>query len=1222
MASLRRIILIQTHLPGVVELLLDGHTNICGTNASGKTTLQRLIPVFYGELPSKVVPKTRKKFDDFYLPQSNSYLVYEYQREEGEVCQVVLTRSAKDGVQYRFVDAPYDKQQLLFQDDKGKVNAYEYDQWLTQLKALGIVSSRKISATSEYRAIIQNDTSGLRGNTSDGIKLRQLAARYALVAPRHKIRHMEKLVSAVHAKEGKMDTLRTMLAAIFEEDGLVQPTTRVKNAKARDWIMQMRQSMRLESLQGEQQNITELAGTLDVSEAQLALLRPLLVDDLQRSITQRADIEAQEGQLKSQLNELKSSFAATQDDLNAQISQADAQLKTCDSQLEHLQSQFDEYQDKDMDQLASDSQSLPLWTEELTQKQQHYRILLEQYGDLEQQLNQQKLSLNESLDRLGQKNRKQIREIEQQRETVRAAQSDKKEQLTEQYQSRRGQLTTDFDEQLNHHRHQLIELQAQINNMGPSTQEQEDLQLSDKRLELAQDHWRSASEKQQRYNMEHQQSRQQQDKAQIALEQARTDLHQVEKKLRLLDLQMNPEQGSLRHFLRGELPGWENTVGKVINQELLDRSDLAPQLSQTDSTSNSDIFGIKLALAEISSPSYAQDEIALQIEKERLENRFGSAKQTQAQCEEALTQAHDNTKQKLELLQQAKRKLDEADNELSFAKESKQRLLSNHQQALSERRTVAQGGLSTAQKQVQELEQQKKKNLHALSDDYHQQMLEFKADWQQEIDLLNQQINELESQIDQKRQSNKEQIKQLEHAFNLELANKDIDPNTLKDLQKGIDFLQRDIDQVRARQEELREYRSFMKVDWQRNRPKYLEQETELKALLQLLNSKLNQHQTAYKEQQQTLEQQRISCHNQLTHFKKLIDALQPLVNKLQELYFRNDLPLINEQNIGDQAERLSRANSALEARSKQARELKDKLNSFESLLMSDAQKQFLDLLQSELSRLDENADPRDKLPIFKDLLQILADQQRQILEQGETIGGDLHKFFTVFSDVNRRISGQGKRLTAAVADDLVLDGINRSEVKIISTVDELNFWGPLKGFADLYMQWRESGKDLPSNDYINALSDVVDLLRSDSSYSIESLLRIELHLNEGGSDLVIKNDRQLLESSSHGMSYLILCKFLLAFTRLLRGEAKLNVHWPIDEIGTLAYHNVEKLFKACDKNDISIVGAFPNPESDVLTLFKHRYLIDKEKKRLQRIEPKISRIALKIAQQQKMEVS
>lgn len=53
MPQLLRIILIHTHLPGVVEIQLDQHTNICGTNASGKTTLQRLVPVFYGEQPNK-----------------------------------------------------------------------------------------------------------------------------------------------------------------------------------------------------------------------------------------------------------------------------------------------------------------------------------------------------------------------------------------------------------------------------------------------------------------------------------------------------------------------------------------------------------------------------------------------------------------------------------------------------------------------------------------------------------------------------------------------------------------------------------------------------------------------------------------------------------------------------------------------------------------------------------------------------------------------------------------------------------------------------------------------------------------------------------------------------------------------------------------------------------------------------------------------------------------
>jgi len=108
MSHLRRIILVHTHLAGVVELQLDDHANICGNNASGKTTLQRLIPVFYGEQPNRVVPRTRKAFHQFYLPASNSYLVYEYSREAGDTVMAVLTRHTHSGVEYRFVAAPYD----------------------------------------------------------------------------------------------------------------------------------------------------------------------------------------------------------------------------------------------------------------------------------------------------------------------------------------------------------------------------------------------------------------------------------------------------------------------------------------------------------------------------------------------------------------------------------------------------------------------------------------------------------------------------------------------------------------------------------------------------------------------------------------------------------------------------------------------------------------------------------------------------------------------------------------------------------------------------------------------------------------------------------------------------------------------------------------------------------------------------------------------------------
>ena len=169
-----------------------------------------------------------------------------------------------------------------------------------------------------------------------------------------------------------------------------------------------------------------------------------------------------------------------------------------------------------------------------------------------------------------------------------------------------------------------------------------------------------------------------------------------------------------------------------------------------------------------------------------------------------------------------------------------------------------------------------------------------------------------------------------------------------------------------------------------------------------------------------------------------------------------------------------------------------------------------------------------------------------------------------------------------------------------------------------------EGAHDLPEDDYGQSMRSVLDILgRAALSGGISKLLDIELHLREGNSDLIIRTDRQLNESSSHGMAYLILCKFLLAFTRLLRGGADVIIHWPIDELGTLHQSNVKKIFDACQSNNISVVGAFPNPESDVLKLFENRYLIDKVSKQLQVVQPKTSDLSARIqARKQQQEVS
>jgi hypothetical protein len=1216
MPGLQRIILINCHLPGFVELDVSGHSNICGTNASGKTTLQRLIPVFYGELPSKVVPKTRKKFDDFYLPHANSYLIYEYQTEDGQSCQVVLTRKGSDGVQYRFVEAPYHQQQILVDVEQGHVQAMLPEQWIKQLRQLGIDFSHKIQATSEFRSVIQNDVSVGRGAGRENTKLRQLASRYSLVSSKHRIRHMEKLVSAVHAKEGKMDTLRTMLAAIFEEDGLVQPTTTVKNAKAREWITQMRQTMRLQSMQNEYQKIQVQTEKLNTIEKQLLQLKPILEKDLRSLAIQKADAQEHRNKIERQQSSEKESFEQAEGMLHSRASETAENLKAKSSRLDHIQQQYEKYQDSDIEQLQKGMDALPIKREEYEQKLEQYNLLIDQHKDLQSELEKQKLKLSESLERLSYKNQEQVKALSQQKETVRNTHSDKEVDLRSRFEQRKEHQAKEFDQQLLDAERGIVRYEHQAKQASPSEQESENSTLVDKRLELSQRAWQQSASAKKLAESTYQQLRSKRDEADKVLHQARQVTRQAKERLKQIHKQLSPEQDSLRQFLRDNKPGWEQNIGKLINEPLLSEKNLSPQIITDISSADVQSFlGLTLNLAAIDAPDYARDETALTLFLEQTQKHLITAEKQQKQAESELDERHREAELQRDVVAKQNRAFEEAEQESDYARSAKQRFADELKVVLEKRKQQARQALQHELEQKQQILLHKQSVINLLKSDFEKQLLEFKSDWQYELAVLDDQIEELERQVKHRRQQNREQIKQLEHAFNQELANQEIDPNTLRELKQQIETLKNDLQAVTLRRDELNEYKTFMQTDWLKQRPKLLEQEAEIKALaLQLEQQQAtlnNQYQTKRSELSKVL----LAVDKSLSSFSVLMTEIEPMVCQLSQIVF--SFKLTDEQNInlGEQAERINRCTEALENRSRGEKKLKESMTEFEATLGKDAGKDFLDTMLQAFEVLDEEANVRQRLPILQRLLSILESRQRQIVEQGETIGGDLNKFFTVFSDINRKITQQSKRLTDEVSDDLILDGIARSEVKIISTVDELNFWTPLKRFAQQYNNWSMSDDFLPSEAYLDSLADVVEVLPNDANYSIESLLRLELHLNEGGSDLVIKNDRQLLESSSHGMAYLILCKFLLAFTRLLRNQANVHIHWPIDEIGTLAYHNVEKLFQACDTNHIHILGAFPNPESDVLTLFKHRYLIDKQKQRLEKIEPKLSRIAQRLQQ-------
>ena len=149
MRHLNKIIFLNSaHIP-YAEVKLDGNVHFIGTQGVGKSTLLRAILFFYNADKLRLgIPKEKKSFDAFYFPYTNSYIVYEVMRENGAYCVVALKSQGR--VMFRFIDAPYDSRWFL--DEHRQVYG-EWTQIRTRVGTKHQISSL-VSSYEMYRDII------------------------------------------------------------------------------------------------------------------------------------------------------------------------------------------------------------------------------------------------------------------------------------------------------------------------------------------------------------------------------------------------------------------------------------------------------------------------------------------------------------------------------------------------------------------------------------------------------------------------------------------------------------------------------------------------------------------------------------------------------------------------------------------------------------------------------------------------------------------------------------------------------------------------------------------------------------------------------------------------------------------------------------------------------------------------------------------------------------
>ena len=148
MRCLSKVVFINSANVPYAEIRLDGNVHFIGTQGVGKSTLLRAILFFYnGDKLKLGIPKEKKGFDDFYLPHSNSYIVYEVSHERGDFC--VLTFRSQGRACFRFIAGKYDRRLLV--DDTGDVTG---DYTVIRQRLSGRYMSRIIDKYDEYRNII------------------------------------------------------------------------------------------------------------------------------------------------------------------------------------------------------------------------------------------------------------------------------------------------------------------------------------------------------------------------------------------------------------------------------------------------------------------------------------------------------------------------------------------------------------------------------------------------------------------------------------------------------------------------------------------------------------------------------------------------------------------------------------------------------------------------------------------------------------------------------------------------------------------------------------------------------------------------------------------------------------------------------------------------------------------------------------------------------------
>ncbi|TFW31763.1 ATP-binding protein [Massilia horti] len=1180
--ALNRVIMVDSYTAGrITELPLQGGTAITGRNGRGKTSLLKLIPAFFGERPDRIVRpvSNQQNFARYYLPRSTSYIVYEYYREDVTCCAILCGDPSGDSVEYRFVGGAYQRDWFVHEDGKSLVASANL---LERFKLRGVVCSRKMKLD-EYRAIIQ----GKRAHGSDLKQHRRDVLAYSFCPSSQPLPHIERIVFGMFTRKTNFaDLQRMIVATVTDAAGQISLGTERKKVESwpdayHSYSAVMAHASRMEEVEAAylaslaaEQELRTLHGRFQALDDSLRTDQTNLQLELEAAIEQ----EAAAGQ----------KFTTMRSAILERIQKANLSIEDAERKLNVLSKQSEQFQKEGIAEKAAlvDLESEILEANARLGERKSLLLREQSNIDVEYEALARKLDLEHS---------QRSHEFERQRSSSRRD-----------HQHRMEEVAREFDAQQEHARQQAIPEEKQLQEalaaanvaLGLAKAQLQSPQPDAGLVEIVAQQEANVAQAREKYDecagqdalasKAYDRARHAFDQAESQLKVLHSEVSHAEARLETLLLQATPDQDSVLYALRAQHPQWTQDIAKVLREDLLTRTDLAPVLGEiTDS-----IYGLRINLDAVETPLIA-DENALQRKVDATRDDIRKAKDRIAEQEAAITKlgADRLSAQRTADLcsgkaASAKAGLASAEKLLKSARANVQH---SREAALEQARQTYVETERTCLDAKEQLTAQRKRVEEGVAQLVAQRLAR-KQEGDRELD---QALAEIDGRAEEAEERYKENRAQIEDDRATKLKANGVDMAALGELDEKIKEAQDQLKSIGKARNHVAEWRLWLASEWSQ-RPVYENaltsarkdkaKEEQAKAacmkswdedktirarVLQTLRKRLAEIAT---------EQQRVSKHLQLLEPYAIAAHSVPVFDPAWQLAALIGQYVLQVGELKSSEERL-------------AREIDTIKKAFTAHRLSPPD-QYYDTHRQTIGP-DRAAQAREWVPAFKTWYTSEHLQYRHLLRvDARTIAEAVGDFRNRMDNFHRKVLQFNRELQESLNANQGFESIGQLSVEIVSSIRELEYWDTIEKVIDARADWLDGELvDLPPPAFATALRELLDHwhLKEGIQAELTNLVRIQGEVVENGNRRPFKKAEDLETISSNGLSYIVIVLIFVAFINRVRGKAPVNVVWALDEIKDLDLGNVELLMDILNRNNITLVSACPDPDPDVLALFRNR---------------------------------